>query len=173
MPVTSKPLKRWNFRKANWSRYRSITNRLAKHLPPLCAKNINAAYHDFCKLIITAAKQTIPRGKRKVYIPCWDAECESLFQVFIQSPPGAESNGAASALLDRLDKKRREKWNEAVQSIDFTHSSRKAWNIINNLTGRSRQRPGHCPVSANSIAAQLVKKCDIPGSRPQIVQTCG
>ena len=46
---------------------------------------------------------------------------------------------------------------EAVQSIDFSHSSRKAWSILNNLTGRSRHSPRHCPVSADAIASQLVK----------------
>ena len=44
-----------------------------------------------------------------------------------------------------------------VLSIDFSHSSRKAWSILNNLTGRSRHSPRHCPVSADAIASQLVR----------------
>ena len=37
-------------------------------------------------------------------------------------------------------------------------SSRKAWSILNNVTGsRSRHSPRHCPVSANAIASQLVR----------------
>ena len=43
------------------------------------------------------------------------------------------------------------------RSIDFSHSSRKAWSILNNLTGRSRHSSHHCPVSADSIASQLVR----------------
>ena len=46
---------------------------------------------------------------------------------------------------------------EAVRSIDFSHSSRKAWSILNNLTGRSRHSPRHCPVSADAIASRLVR----------------
>ena len=46
---------------------------------------------------------------------------------------------------------------EAVRSIDFLHSSRKAGSILNNLTGRSRHSPRHCPVSANAITSQLVR----------------
>ena len=42
-------------------------------------------------------------------------------------------------------------------NIDFSHSSRKAWSIWNNLTGRSRHSPRHCPVSADAIAFQLVR----------------
>ena len=41
--------------------------------------------------------------------------------------------------------------------IDFSHSSRKAWSILNNLTGRSRHSPRHFPVSADAIASQLVR----------------
>ena len=64
---------------------------------------------------------------------------------------------AATPLLAKLDRKRRDRWSEAVRSIDFLHSSRKAWSILNNLTGKSRHSPRHCPVSADAIASQLVR----------------
>ena len=120
-------------------------------------RNVNQAYQDFCNIISKAAKKSIPRGRRNNYIPCWDAECEDLYQTFLQSSDEDQSSRAATALLSRLDKKRRDRWSEAVQNIDFSHSSRKAWSIINNLTGRSRHGPRHCPVSANSIASQLIR----------------
>ena len=75
----------------------------------------------------------------------------------LQSPQGDDSSLAATALLAKLDRKRRDRWSEAVRSIDFSHSSRKAWSILNNLTGRSRHSPRHCPVSADAIASQLVR----------------
>ena len=31
------------------------------------------------------------------------------------------------------------------------------WSILNNLTGRSRHSPRHCPVSADAIASELVR----------------
>ena len=102
-------------------------------------------------------KKTIPCGYRNNYIPCWDAECESLYKTFLQSPQGDDSSLAATALLAKLDRKQRDRWSEAVRSIDFSHSSRKAWSILNNLTGRSRHSPRHCPVSADVIASQLVR----------------
>ena len=63
----------------------------------------------------------------------------------------------ATALLAKVDRKRRDRWSEAVRSIDFSHSSQKAWSTLNNLTGRSQHSPRHCPVSANAIASQLVR----------------
>ena len=64
---------------------------------------------------------------------------------------------AATALFAKLDRKQRNSWSEAVRSIDFSHSSQKAWSILNNLTGRSQQSPHHCPISADAIASQLVR----------------
>ena len=75
----------------------------------------------------------------------------------MQTPQGDDSSLAATGLLAKLDRKWRDRWYEAVRSIDFSHSSRKAWSILNNLTGRSRHSPRHCPVSANAVASQLVR----------------
>ena len=157
MAVPSMPVKRWNFRKAKWSHYIALTNNFAKTLLPLDSLDVDAAYQNFCNTIKKAAKKTIPRGYRNNYIPCWDAECESLYKTFLQFPQGDDSSLAATALLAKLDRKQRDRWSEAVRSIDFSHSSRKAWSILNNLTGRSRHSPHHCPVSFDAIASQLVR----------------
>ena len=85
--------------------------------------DVDAAYQDFCNTIKKAAKKTIPRGYRNNYSPCWDAECESFYKTFLQSPQGDDSSLAATALLAKLDIKRRDRWSEAVRSIDFSHSS--------------------------------------------------
>ena len=134
-----------------------MTNKFAKTLLPPDSLHVDAAYQDFCNTIKKAPKKTILRGYRNNYIPFWDAECESLYKTFLQSPQGDESSLAATALLAKLDRKRRDRWSEAVRSIDFSHFSRKAWSILNNLTGRSRHSPRHCPVSADAIAFQLVR----------------
>ena len=146
LPVPGKSVKRCNFRKANWSHYNCLTNQLAWSLPSPDSTNVNQAYHDFCNIISKAAKKSIPRGRRNIFILFWDAECENLYQTFLQSSDENQSSRAATALLSSLEKKRRDRWPEAVQNIDFSHSSRKAWSIMNNLTGRSQHEPRHCPV---------------------------
>ena len=65
---------------------------------------------------------------------------------------------AATALLAKLDRKRRDRWSEAVRSIDISYFIPKAWSILNNVNGRSRHSPRQCPVSADPIAFQLVRK---------------
>ena len=118
---------------------------------------MDQAYQDLCNTFSKAAKKAIPRGRRNTHIPCWDAKCEALNPTFLQSPAGNHSSRAATALTTWLDKKRRDRWFEAVRNIDFSHSSKKSWSTIYNLTGRSRHSPRNCPVSANAIAAQLVR----------------
>ena len=86
----------------------------------------------------------------------------------MQYPEEHESSRGATALFARLDWKRRNRWSEAVQNIDCSHSSRVAWSTLNNLTGRSRQFPRQCPVSANAIASQLVKNGKYVGANREI-----
>ena len=119
--------------------------------------DVDAVYQDFCNIIKKATKKTIPRGYRNNYVPCLDAECESLYKTFLQSLQGDESSLTATALLAKHDRKWRNRLSEAVRSIDFSHSSRKAWSMLSNLTGRSRDSPRHCPVTADAIASQLVR----------------
>jgi len=78
-------------------------------------------------------------------------ECATLYHSFIRAPVGTDSDRAASTLLSRLQQKKQERWEEAVKSIDFSHSSHKALRTINKLTSRSGRSYGLCP------ASQLVK----------------
>ena len=120
--------------------HKSLTSKLARNFPSPDSTNMDQAYQDLCNTISKAAKKAIPCGRRNTYIPCWDAKCEALYQTFRQSPAGDQLSRAATALITWLDKKRRDRWSEAVRNIDLSHSSRKAWSTINNLTGRSRHR---------------------------------
>jgi len=157
VPAHSDPVKRWNFRKADWKRFCLLTDESVEKLPPPDTSNIAGAYQDFCESLLSAAKHCIPRGRRKNYVPCWDKECETLYRFFIRAPVGTDSDRAASSLLSWFGQKKQERWEEAVNFIEFSHSSRKAWRTINKLTDRSGRSFHQCPVSANSIATQLVK----------------
>ena len=105
----------------------------------------------------TIAKQCIPHGRRKSDVPWWDKECETLYRSITRAPVGTDSDRAATSLLSRLGQKKQERREEAVISIEFSRSSHKAWRTINKLTGRSGRAFRQCPISANSIASQLVK----------------
>ena len=105
----------------------TLTNKLVRTLPPPDSPDMDQAYQCSCDAISTAAKKCMPRGRRNNRIPCRDAECGNLYQTFLQYPERHESSRAATALLARLHRKRRNRRSEAVQNIDFSHSRRVAW----------------------------------------------
>jgi len=62
----------------------------------------------------------------------------------------------ANSLCWYINEKRRKRGEDLVEQIDFTHSSRKAWSLLNRLTGKAKQfRP--LPVTASAIASRLVE----------------
>ena len=96
-----------------------------------------------------------------MYHPTWPPEelCAMLGQrlrdplsLLIRAPVGTASDRAASSLLSRLQQMKQERWEEAVNSIGFSHSSRKAWRTINKLTGRSGRSSRLCPALVKNRA---------------------
>ncbi|KAI4829269.1 hypothetical protein KUCAC02_023323 [Chaenocephalus aceratus] len=158
-PDTGTPVKRWNFRKANWESYAEETERRSAGLPD--PADLDAAYAAYCQVLLGAAKKSIPRGYNRNYIPDWDEECSHFLCDHQRASSREEVDVTAAALLKKLDITRRARWTEVVESIDFTHSSRKAWQTINQLTGRNTT-PHSCPVTANAIASQLLKNGRFP-----------
>jgi len=88
VPAHSDPVKRWNFRMPDWKRFCLLRGESVERLPPPNTPDIERAYQDFCESLFSAAKQCIPRGRRKNYVPCWGKECETLCRSFIRDPVG-------------------------------------------------------------------------------------
>ena len=125
-PTTSTPVPRWNFRKADWSKFKQLCTGLAEQLPLPCKTNINSVYQVFTSNLKAAARLSIPRGFRKSYIPTWDENCSNLYKNYLDSQTNEERKENASALIEALGKNRQNRWIDTVTSIDFRHSSRKA-----------------------------------------------
>ena len=60
-----------------------------------------------------------------------DEQCQQLYEDHTAATSSEGSEDTANILIKRLDEKRQERWIKTVDSIDFTHSSRKAWHTIN------------------------------------------
>lgn len=86
-------------------------------------------------------------------IPGWSKECEELYDTFHQT--GDVDTG--KELLKQLDQNRRSQWESKMESVNFTRSSKKAWNLINRLSGKSPKDEKLYPVTPEQIASQLVK----------------
>ena len=155
-PTPSLPLPRWNLRKADWVTYRTETRQLNNLLPNPANPDIDMSYSAFCSLITKIAKNSIPRGFRKRYIPGWDKTCNELYEEHQQSTTETNRNQSATQLLEYLDLQRQKKRIETVEEINFTHSSRKAWATINRLTGNNKRHTSKAALHPNKIASCLV-----------------
>ena len=165
--TNSSPTPRWNFEKANWKLFAELLDRRIVLADTIPKRGINDAYDKLCDAINHAALGSIPRGARKDYIPGWSKTCNELYNKFVISGDKDSRASAATELCDQLDKERREIWNKSVTSIDFTHSSRKAWRKLQQLTSDPSLKKREYPVSANAVAAQLLNNGRFPGDRTQ------
>ena len=79
-----------------------------------------------------------------------------MYDEFTRAEPGAIANVKAEQMTNTLDENRRERWESTTASIDFTHSSRQAWQTFNRLNGRAKKAP-LCSVSAHASASKLIE----------------
>ena len=150
--------KRWNFRKADWENF---TRKTENSIPLIPRQQIaiEEAYTRFMGALSSAAHATIPRGVRRLYIPCMDEEAAALLQQYEESgDPDIADN-----LIESLNAARRDRWEESTSQLNFTHSSRKSWSLIRRLGAAQHpvqvSRP---PVSANAVASHLVRVAKAP-----------
>ena len=108
-PIAGKPVKRWNFRKANRELFTSETERRSPGLPNPQADDGDATYTAYCNMLICAAKKNIPRGFSKHYIPGWNDSCNHLLHEHQQATTKKEIDATAT-LLHKLDEVRRARW---------------------------------------------------------------
>lgn len=145
--VSSVPLPRWNFQLAKWDMFAECLDYTVQWIPP-----IPANYERFVNAIKASARQYIPRGFRKEYIPAWSKECDELYSQYQVS----HSAATADDLLKTLNISRREKWHRTTAELDFTHSSRKAWNLVRKLGTDPNLKCRSSCVSSNDVASRLL-----------------
>nr|CAI5825299.1 unnamed protein product [Callosobruchus analis] len=148
---------RWNFGRANWHLF---AEKLDKRLGWIAPKYKN--YKRFIGAVISSAKEAIPRGYRKEYVPGWNEHSEQLYNEFVES--GDREVG--DELLHSLDASRRSKWEDTVQHIDFTRSSRKAWSLLRKLGGGNQIQRESAPLHPNVVAHQIVKTSRAVSDKP-------
>lgn len=155
--------KKWNFNKANWDMYSQIIDRTIQRIPA-----IPTNYDRFVNLITAAAKKSIPRGHREAYIPGWSTESKELYKEFKDTG----NIEAGTQLLRKLDDNRRKKWEEKTESLSFAKSSRKAWNTLNRLNGKSNRSKKIYPVNSKQIATKMMEnsKGRMPDKQKKMIE---
>ncbi len=139
---------KWNFNKANWEKFSQLIDQTAQRIPAYPHN-----YDRFVGLIKAAAKKSIPRGHRDAYVPGWTEDSKALYDQFRAS--GNADIG--QQLLRKLDENRRKSWETKLESLSFTKSTRKAWNTLNRLNGKSFRTKKIYPVTADEVAAKIMQ----------------
>ena len=93
-----------------------------------------------------AAKKTIPRGVRRLYIPCMTEESAALLDEYekIGDPDIADH------LIESLDAARRARWEETTAHMNFTHSN---WKLVTDTSSWC------CTTTSKSYASTSVSQC--------------
>ncbi|BFY98463.1 hypothetical protein BsWGS_01503 [Bradybaena similaris] len=141
----------WNYKKANWTLYR-------EHVEKHCLRitqtnNLNHNVTDITRIILDAAKNYIPRGRRYNYKPFWNNTLEKQHNALTKAHKAMEDNPSPANIKlynDQKDKFNKEKitscqnaWHEKTSSLNMEKDTNKLWNLIkaiNEDTTDNRQK---------------------------------
>ena len=146
---------RFNFRKANWQNFTSELERKIESIDPT---PIN--YDTFQSLVWKIAKQHIPRGFRKSYIPCLTDDNKELYTQYIAAynvdPFSEDTIALGEDPTASITKEKSERWRDLISSTDMTNNSKKAWTTIKKLN--SEKKPQRvAAVTPDQVANQLIQ----------------
>ena len=133
---------RWNYKKAKWGLFGIRTNELTKNIE-VEDRNVNNVVKEFNVNIIQAAKDSIPRGVRKDYIPYWSDELQKTHDALTRAREEAETHPSrenniklqeckAKHLKIKLECKRRG-WREKTASLNMEKDTTKLWKLTRAL----------------------------------------
>lgn len=136
----------WNFKRANWTLFAEKADHHTKDIK--CASDLNKNVQKFTDAILQAAKQTIPRGKRRHYLPYWSDTLEHLHskmdharEVMEQLPTPenlARHNNAKEAFNQRKKTELQKSWNEKTSSLNMEKDTSKLWKLTKALNEDTR-----------------------------------
>ncbi|RWS01070.1 Tcoingi protein-like protein, partial [Dinothrombium tinctorium] len=130
VPQTRNPKSTYtNFKKANWPAYTLKLESLLTNYDPNTFSTIDQAEKALRTAIITAAKDTIPQGKRNTYIPNYNPEITKLIEEIPYYPPCKQQT-----LPHPIKQKR---WNDFVSKIDRKTSPSLLWHTIKAITNNT------------------------------------
>ena len=140
---------RWNFKKADWSGYKETTEQELDKLLSDPPDNINDLEKKFTSIILSSAQRHIPRGSQKKYSPFWNPDIEAAVstrrqaRVTFEASPTIENKikySRATATVKRtIARAKKEKWTDTCSRLDLRKDGGKAWNLLNNLSGKQRK----------------------------------
>ena len=145
-------LPRWNYKKANWEQFSKLTDCYTSGIN--CkTKHLDCSSNEMAKAILRAAKDSIPRGAHKEYIPNWSAKLERLHQDIIaargkaENEPSVKNNillkKASAKYVKATNTNACKSWQEKTSNLNLERDGQKLWKLVRSLNGEydNRQSP--------------------------------
>ncbi|KAK3740855.1 hypothetical protein RRG08_011317 [Elysia crispata] len=137
-PSNPKTFPRWNYSKAGWVKFATLSDKLCKSVK--CDdSNVNRACKNFNKAILEAANRSIPRGARRNYRPYWTEELQELENEVtncreqVECSPTLNNNIALKASTARykkaFNKAARTSWKQNTESLNLDKDGQKLWKL--------------------------------------------
>ena len=133
-PSNPKTFPRWNYSKADWVKFATLSDKLCKSVK--CDdSNVNRACKNFNKAILEAPNRSIPRGARRNYRPYWTEELQELEKEVtncreqVECSPTLNNNIAHKASTARhkkaFNKAARTSWKQKTESLNLDKDGQK------------------------------------------------
>ena len=152
---------RWNYKRAKWKNFEQLTDSHCKNIN--CkTKNVNKSAKELTKAILKAAKESIPRGARKNYIPLWTDDLNQLSNEVSEAREKAEADPcddnitaykeAEATFKKEMATTSKMAWKEKTHSLNFEKDGNKLWK----LTKALNREPNHYAPPALEKEGELV-----------------
>ena len=127
--------------------------------------HLNGKVKLFTEAILSAAKETIPRGRRRDYIPGWNAQLQELHSTAsrlrekMESCPTDENTAAYNKAKAEFTRQKlqqtRAAWHEKTSSLNMEKDTGKLWTLTKLLNG---EIPGKAQTVLKSEGEYIVQK---------------
>lgn len=181
----------WNLKKANWSKYKSLTEKYITE--NLITENSDVTERNIRNNILHCAKKSIPRGKVNEFKPFWNESIDILSKARDNALKDLEENWtqernlnlkrAQAKLEEEMKSAKNDKFLQTLEDLDFrangVNTHRKISDLNENLNQRSNdviQVNGNLLTSnkakATAFAKHYAKVSSGPSKILKIPSTC-
>ena len=158
----------WNYSKADWDMFKTKSRELISQID--FEADIDTVLTNFSKAIINAAEKSVPRGFRAKFKIYWSGELDEAINkrrkakkalIKNKTPENRKEFNKLSAkvkLISKMSKK--QTWEKKTANLDLRKDSRKAWSLLDKLSGKNRRTNPEPIETEHGKAATDAKKSE-------------
>ena len=158
----------WNYSKADWDKFKTKSRELISQID--FEADIDTVLTNFSKAIINAAEKSVPRGFRAKFKIYWSGELDGAINkrrkakkalIKNKNPENRKEFNKLSAkvkLISKMSKK--QTWEKKTANLDLRKDSRKAWSLLDKLSGKNRRTNPEPIETEHGKAATDAKKSE-------------